>query len=115
MYPKVLAPFDPVTIPCLHLLVLSKFPSPPLPSFPALEGGLPSFPSLPSTHFPPCPPLQNILREWDVPGDLEAALQWDNGKTYFFKEGGYWRFNDRLADRWPRRKIVLQMGYSLKE
>jgi len=34
--------------------------------------------------------------EWGLPSGLEAALQWDNGQTYFFKDGLYWRFNDRL-------------------
>ena len=32
---------------------------------------------------------------WDLPTNIEAALQWDNGRTYFFKSGNYWRFNDR--------------------
>eukprot|EP00092_Neocalanus_flemingeri_P034229 GFUD01037226.1.p1 GENE.GFUD01037226.1~~GFUD01037226.1.p1 ORF type:complete len:547 (+),score=135.67 GFUD01037226.1:230-1870(+) len=35
------------------------------------------------------------ISEWDLPRDVEGALQWDNGKTYFFKKGEYWRFNDR--------------------
>jgi len=29
-----------------------------------------------------------------VPVDLDAAFQWKNGKTYIFKSGQYWRFND---------------------
>jgi len=33
---------------------------------------------------------------WDLPSNMDAALQWDNGRTYFFKSRNYWRFNDRL-------------------
>ena len=46
---------------------------------------------------------------WGLPSNLDAALQWDNGKTYFFKKGRYWRFNDLRFDvdngnpRFPRR------------
>ena len=32
---------------------------------------------------------------WDVPNNIEGALQYANGKTYFFKQGLYWRFNDQ--------------------
>lgn len=50
---------------------------------------------------------------WDLPDDIDGALQWDNRRTYFFKQvrrsldhattppilllmkGEYWRFNDR--------------------
>eukprot|EP00090_Calanus_glacialis_P031534 TRINITY_DN5228_c0_g1_i1.p1 TRINITY_DN5228_c0_g1~~TRINITY_DN5228_c0_g1_i1.p1 ORF type:complete len:546 (-),score=123.28 TRINITY_DN5228_c0_g1_i1:69-1706(-) len=35
------------------------------------------------------------ISQWDLPQNMEGALQWDNGKTYFFKNGEYWRFNDR--------------------
>lgn len=30
-----------------------------------------------------------------VPESLDAALQYTNGYTYFFKAGQYYRFNDR--------------------
>jgi hypothetical protein len=36
------------------------------------------------------------VSEWGLPSGIDAALQWDNGQTYFFKDGQYWRFNDRL-------------------
>ena len=26
---------------------------------------------------------------WGLPGSIQAALQWDNGRTYFFKKGDY--------------------------
>ena len=42
-----------------------------------------------SDHYP------KSISLWDLPNNMEAALQWDNGRTYFFKSGNYWRFNDR--------------------
>ena len=62
------------------------------------------------------PSHQEVTSEWGVPQDLEAALQWDNGKTYFFKGGGYWRFNDRrfAVDRakppFPRNTAEWWLG-----
>ncbi|KAG5893486.1 hypothetical protein JTB14_010537 [Gonioctena quinquepunctata] len=36
------------------------------------------------------------ISNWDgVPNNLNAAFQWTNGYTYFFKDGAYYRFNDR--------------------
>lgn len=36
------------------------------------------------------------ISNWDgIPNKLDAALQYTNGYTYFFKKGAYWRFNDR--------------------
>jgi matrix metalloproteinase-14 (membrane-inserted) len=46
-------------------------------------------PHVRSDHYP------KSISLWDLPNNMEAALQWDNGRTYFFKSGNYWRFNDR--------------------
>ena len=35
------------------------------------------------------------ISEWDLPAYIEGAMQWVNGRTYFFKYGQYWRFKDR--------------------
>ena len=32
---------------------------------------------------------------WGLPNNIDGALQWDNRRTYFFKSGNYWRYNDR--------------------
>jgi len=46
-------------------------------------------PHVRSDHYP------KPISLWDLPSNMDAALQWDNGRTYFFKAGDYWRFNDR--------------------
>ena len=34
-------------------------------------------------------------KQWNgIPNDLNAATQWKNGKSYFFKNGEYYRFDD---------------------
>ena len=56
------------------------------------------------------------ISQWDLPSDLEGAVQWDNGKTYFFKAGEYWRFNDRrftvdkASPAFPRRTAQWWFG-----
>ena len=31
----------------------------------------------------------------NIPSNIDAAFKWDNGRTYFFKSGQYWRYDDR--------------------
>ena len=35
------------------------------------------------------------ISEWGLPSNIDGAFKWDNGRSYFFKDGQYWRFNDR--------------------
>ena len=36
------------------------------------------------------------ISNWEgIPDDVDDAIQYDNGFTYFFKKGDYYRFNDR--------------------
>lgn len=46
------------------------------------------------------PPVKSTypkpISNWDgVPDNLNAAFQWTNGYTYFYKDNAYYRFNDR--------------------
>ncbi len=45
------------------------------------------------------PPVRSVyprpLSNWDLPGNLRAAVQWSNKYTYFFDSNQYYRFNDR--------------------
>ena len=46
------------------------------------------------------PPVRNTypkpVSNWEgIPGNIDDALQYTNGYTYFFKNGRYWRFDDR--------------------
>lgn len=35
------------------------------------------------------------ISNWGLPANVGAAVQWSNKRTYFFKDGVYYRFNDR--------------------
>ena len=35
------------------------------------------------------------IGNWDLPNNIDGAVQWSNRRTYFFKNGQYYRFNDR--------------------
>ncbi len=46
------------------------------------------------------PPIKSTypkdISNWEgIPNNLDAAFQFTNGYSYFFKSGRYWRFNDR--------------------
>ena len=35
------------------------------------------------------------ISNWDgIPNNIDDALRYSNGYTYFFKDGRYWRFDD---------------------
>jgi matrix metalloproteinase-14 (membrane-inserted) len=36
------------------------------------------------------------ISNWEgIPNDIDDALRYSNGYTYFFKDGNYYRFDDR--------------------
>ena len=42
------------------------------------------------------------ISNWEgIPNNIDDALQYSNGYTYFFKEGKYWRFNDKKFQVMP--------------
>ena len=47
-------------------------------------------------------------RDWGLPGRVDAAFTWTNGKMYFFKGNRYWRFspNKRLDKVQNTQKIL---------
>ncbi|XP_030848327.1 stromelysin-3-like [Strongylocentrotus purpuratus] len=59
-------------------------------------------------------PPQTIRRQWpDVPVKIDAAFQWKNGRTYFFKGDDFWRYNDskmKLAGGYPVSKAKYWLG-----
>ena len=70
---------------------------------------------------------RNIANNWNgIPSNIDAAYQWKNGKTYFFKSKNYWRLNDesnsvsdanppypRKSGKWwfncPKRKKTIPL------
>ncbi|XP_044752537.1 matrix metalloproteinase-14 isoform X2 [Coccinella septempunctata] len=59
------------------------------------------------------PPVKSVypkpISNWEgLPDNLDAGFQWSNGYTYFFKDNGYYRFNDkafavdRVSPAFPR-------------
>ncbi|RUS70359.1 hypothetical protein EGW08_021878 [Elysia chlorotica] len=48
-------------------------------------------------------PLRNWA--WNMPSRVDAAVRWTNGRTYFFKDSQYYRYNDWeevIEDSYPR-------------
>ncbi|CAL1292800.1 unnamed protein product [Larinioides sclopetarius] len=47
---------------------------------------------------------RKINEDWEgLPGNLDAALTWTNGNTFFFKENHYWRFkNQKMYSGYPQ-------------
>lgn len=45
------------------------------------------------------PPVRSVyprnINNWDLPSNINGAVQWKNKRTYFFKDDEYYRFNDR--------------------
>ena len=54
------------------------------------------------------------ISNWEgIPNDVDDALQYTNGYTYFFKKGSYWRFDDR-AFRVKKNKLYkLKHNYKI--
>jgi len=56
------------------------------------------------------------LSDWSLPAGLDGALQWQNGLTYFFRSGQYWRFDDakfsiaKSSPRYPRKTSQWWFG-----
>ena len=56
------------------------------------------------------------LSDWSLPSGLDGALQWENGYTYFFRSGQYWRFDDtkfsiaKASPQYPRKSSRWWFG-----
>ena len=71
------------------------------------------------------PPVRSVyprkIDNWDLPSNINGAVQWSNKRTYFFKDGEYYRFNDRRfqidsADPpFPRKSGSWWFGCTKKE
>ena len=64
--------------------------------------GIPTFQGDKYYRFDPeeRPPVKRSypkpVENWEgIPGHIDDALQYKNGYTYFFKQGRYWRFDDK--------------------
>ena len=64
-------------------------------------------------------PSMKIEEKWKgVPTKIDAALQWKNGKTYFFKNNKYWRFNDNkmaVSKDYPKSRTTYWMGCGMPD
>lgn len=63
-----------------------------------------------------------LISNWEgVPNNIDAALQYTNGFTYFFKDDTYYRFNDRTFTvdasdpPFPRPTVSDQLGLIIGE
>jgi len=49
-----------------------------------------------TTRKPPVPNgYPRSISNWDLPANIDGAVKWSNKRTYFFRNGEYYRFNDR--------------------
>ncbi|KAL3207641.1 hypothetical protein MRX96_010113 [Rhipicephalus microplus] len=55
---------------------------------------------------------RRISDDWGgLPGHIDAALTWSDGKTFFFKGGNYWRFrNKQMSKGYPQKINVGFQG-----
>ncbi|XP_077994650.1 matrix metalloproteinase-19-like [Glandiceps talaboti] len=57
---------------------------------------------------------RRIRKHWHgLPSKIDAAFKWKNGRTYFFKDDEYWRYNDmgfKVDDEYPKTASVWWLG-----